>query len=71
MTKNIDKQKCFSLSIQRGELPKKRGTWTVCRFKGGLGKKERGGGVFYPNAHYDKFGNRQTSLINPVRDCMI
>ena len=33
------------------------GAWTVCRFKGGIGKKE-GGGVFeggdwYPNAHYD------------------
>ena len=26
------------------ELPKK-GAWTVCRFKGGLGKKD-GGGVF-------------------------
>ena len=36
-----------------------RGAWTVCSFKGGLGKKEEGGGggVFevrerYPNAHY-------------------
>ena len=24
-----------------GRLPKKGGTWTVCRFKGGLGKKEK------------------------------
>ena len=42
--------------MQRGDLPKKGGAWTVHRFKGGLGKKE-GGGVFeggwYPNAHYD------------------
>ena len=30
--------------IQRGDCLK-RGTWTVCQFKGGLGKKE-GGGVF-------------------------
>ena len=28
----------------------KRGTWTFCRFKGGLGKKEGGGG-WYPNVH--------------------
>ena len=38
-----------------GGLPKKVGAWTVCRFKGGLGKKEgmvflRGG--WYPDAHY-------------------
>ena len=38
------------------------GAWTVCRFKGGLGKKEGGdvfeggeGGGSYPNAHYDEF----------------
>ena len=34
----------------------KRGAWTVCRFKGGLGKKE-GVGVFeggwYPNVCYE------------------
>ena len=28
----------------------KRGAWTVCRFNGGLGKKEGG---WYPIAHYD------------------
>ena len=33
------------------------GAWTVCRFKGGLDKKEgggvlRGGGGWYPKAHY-------------------
>ena len=39
-------------------MPKK-GTWTVCRFKGGLYKKEGGGSVFegeggsYPNGHYE------------------
>ena len=43
--------------IYRGDCLKRGGgVWTVCRFKGGLGKKE-GGGVFkggwYPNAHYD------------------
>ena len=36
-------------------MPKKGGAWTVCRFKGGLHKKE-GQSVFergwYPNAHY-------------------
>ena len=36
--------------------PKKRGSWTVYRYKGGLGKKEGGGGVieggWYANAHY-------------------
>ena len=37
-----------------GGLPKNGGTWTVCRFNGGLGKKEgitflRGD--WYPNAH--------------------
>ena len=36
-----------------GGLPKKEGAWTVFRFKGGLGKKERGvllrgGGVDTP-----------------------
>ena len=31
--------------IYRRELPKKGGTMRVCRFKGGLGKKE--GGVFF------------------------
>ena len=35
----------------------KRGAWTVCRFKEGLAKKRgvgffRGGGGWYPNAHY-------------------
>ena len=39
-----------------GGLPEKGGAWTVCKFKGGLGKKE-GDGVFegggwYPDAHY-------------------
>ena len=28
-----------------GGLPKKGGAWTVCRFKGGIGKKE-GNGAF-------------------------
>ena len=35
----------------------KRGAWSVCRFKKGLGKKRgdgvfEGGGDWYPNAHY-------------------
>ena len=35
----------------RGELPKRRGPWTVCWFKRrGLGEKE---GSWYLNAHYD------------------
>ena len=41
----------FEKPIYRAELPKKEGTRTVSRFKGGgeLGKKEGG---WYPNAHY-------------------
>ena len=50
--------------IHIGELPKKVGAWTVCKFKRELGKNE-GGGVFdrgrYPNAHYDYGRNRKTS----------
>ena len=42
--------------ISRRNCLNTEGTWTVCKFKRGLGKKE-GGGVFergwYPNAHYD------------------
>ena len=39
-----------------GDYPK-RGTWTVCRFTMGHGKKEasgvfEGGGDLIPNAHY-------------------
>ena len=42
--------------IYRRGLPKK-GAWSVCRFKEGLGKKEgdgifEGGRGWYPNAHY-------------------
>ena len=45
--------------IYRRRLPKKGAAWTVCWFKGRLGKKEevvflRVGG-WYPNAHYDYF----------------
>ena len=29
--------------IKRGDCLKKWGAWTVCKFKGGLGKKEGGG----------------------------
>ena len=40
-----------------GENCIKRGTWTICRLKGGLAKKEgvvflRGKGGWYPNAQY-------------------
>ena len=41
--------------IYRGNCLK-RGAWTVCKFKGGLDKKERGGvfkGGWYPTAHYE------------------
>ena len=42
----------------REGIAKKGWTWTVCRFKGGLGKKEEGGvfergeGGWYPDVHY-------------------
>ena len=41
-----------------GELPKKEGAWTVCRFRGGgcLAKKNGGvfeGGGWYSNADYE------------------
>ena len=45
----------FMKNQYRGGDCLKREAWTVCRFKGGLGKKEGGGvfeGVWYPNAHY-------------------
>ena len=54
-----------------GKIPKKGGAWTVCKFKGGLGKKERGG-VFeegrgwYPNTHYKlrlKLTTQQSALL--------
>ena len=36
------------ISIEGGGLPKKGdGAWTVCGFKGGLGWKNEGGGVFF------------------------
>ena len=41
--------------IQRGHCLKE-GPWPVFWFKGGLGKKEGGGGFegdWYPNAHYE------------------
>ena len=36
--------------IDRRELPKKRGAWTVCRFEGEGAWLKRGGGDT-PNAH--------------------
>ena len=45
--------------IYRGELLKKVGAWTVCRFKWGAWQRTGGsvfwgGGCWYPNAHYGK-----------------
>ena len=44
-------------TIFRGDCLK-NGAWKVCRFKGGLGGKERGGvfeGCWYYNVHYVKW----------------
>ena len=49
--------------IYRGNCLKRGGAWTVCWFKGGLGKKEGGGvfeGVWYPNAHYEVTNDENT-----------
>ena len=50
-------------------IKKGAGAWTVSQFKGWLGKKEGevflrgGGGLTYPNAHYDQLCQKILELV--------
>ena len=50
-----------------GGIAHKGGAWTVCRFKGGAGKKEGGGAIegrdWYPNAYYELSQNHLTHVL--------
>ena len=58
--------------IYRGELPKKGGAWSVCRFKGcgggGGGWRKRGGGVLRERVMYVHYDWSLSLLFTPKKD---